>query len=144
MCTGIDVFILPRECMKQTLLEDVRIRSIKFLDIGYITCIYVTLSLIAASVTDRIMGEFDPEVEEKKSKWRLLWEILLVIWVYGLLIYAARNIAPLIPFPLHGAYGFDHYRLSELRSAMVFSLTYLTFNSYIKSKISYFYNHVMK
>jgi uncharacterized membrane protein HdeD (DUF308 family) len=119
-------------------------RSIKILDIGYITVIYVVFSIVIASFVDNIIGKFDEKKESKKPIWRILIEMILAIWFYGVLIYIVRNLVELIPFPLNGYEGFEHKRVKELGNATVFTFTFLIFCDYFKSKISFFYNTISK
>jgi hypothetical protein len=51
----------------QTLTNDILMRSIKIIDIGYITVLYFTFSVILAILTDKLMGEFDPNIEKKNQ-----------------------------------------------------------------------------
>ena len=49
--------------MTQTIANDLLMRSIKILDIGYITVLYIMFSIGFAYITDKVMGKFD----EKKT-----------------------------------------------------------------------------
>jgi len=130
--------------MTQSLSNDILMRSIKILDIGYITVLYVAISIILAFLTDKIMGEFDEKKEAKKSKIVLTVEVIITVWIYGVLIYIVRNIISLVPFPLDGYKGFEHRRVKELHSAMVFTFTYILFSKYMKSKLSFYYEYLAK
>ena len=46
--------------------KELIVRSIKILDIGYITVIYVMLGIILARLCDKKLGKFD-EKKQKKS-----------------------------------------------------------------------------
>ena len=129
--------------MKKTLENDILMRSIKLLDIGYINVLYVFMALMFAKITDLTMGKFDPAKESKKSKLRLTIELILILWVYGISIYIARNIAGLIPFPLDGYEGFKHHRVKELGSAATYTFTYVLFSAYINNKLSHYYNTIL-
>ena len=123
----------------QTLSNDILMRSIKIFDMGYITILYVTLSLLCAISVDKIFGEFDEKIEVKKPLWRLTLEFILTIWLYGVLIYVVRNLIELVPFPLDGYHGFSHKRVKELNSAMVFTFTFVLFSKYLKAKLDFYY-----
>jgi len=129
---------------KQTLENDILMRSIKILDIGYITVIYIIFSIIIATIVDTWMGQFDPKAEEKKEFWQQTIEIILFMWSYGVLIYIVRNIVERIPFPLDGYEGFDHKRVKELKSAMVFTFTFILFCDYIKKKMLFYYTNTIR
>lgn len=123
----------------QSLTDDIIIRSIKILDIGYITVLYIAMSLICAIITDKVMGEFDEQKESKKTVWRLTLEFILTIWLYGVLIYVVRNVIELVPFPFDGYHGFSHKKVKELNSAMVFTFTFVLFSKHLKSKLEFYY-----
>jgi hypothetical protein len=123
----------------QSLSNDILMRSIKIIDIGYITVLYISLSLVCAIAVDKVMGEFDEKIEAKKPLWRLTLEFILTIWLYGVLIYVVRNLIELVPFPLDGYQGFSHKRVKELGSAMVFTFTFVLFSKHLKSKLDFYY-----
>jgi hypothetical protein len=125
---------------KQSLSNDILMRSIKIIDIGYITVLYIAFSLFCAKITDKVMGKFDEKKELKKSKFRLTIELIIAVWLYGVLIYVVRNIVEIIPFPLDNFHGFSHKKVKELNSAMVFTFTFVLFSSYLKHKLSFYYN----
>lgn len=124
---------------KQTLQNDILMRFIKIIDIGYINVLYVFLSLAFAKLTDYIMGKFDSKNEMKKGKVRLTIEFILSLWIYGVIIYISRNLIELIPFPLDGYEGFNHRRVKELGSASAFIFTFVLFSDYIKNKLLFYY-----
>jgi flagellar biogenesis protein FliO len=123
----------------QTMTNDILMRSIKIIDIGYITVLYITISLVCATITDKAMGEFDEKYESKKSLWQLTLEFVLVVWFYGVLIYIVRNLIELVPFPLNNYYGFSHKKVKELSSAMVFTFTFVLFSNYLNKKLQFYY-----
>ena len=128
----------------QTLADDILMRSIKIFDIGYITILYIFISLISATFIDKVMGEFDEKKEKQKSALKLTLEFILTIWLYGILIYVVRNLIELVPFPLEGFHGFSHKKVKELDSAMVFTFTFVLFNRYLKSKLDFYYRFIQK
>jgi len=136
------MFRSAKSIPKQTLENDILMRSIKILDIGYLTIVYVILAIICAKITDAVFGEFDEEQQNKRSMAVLSLEMILSLWIYGVLIYAIRNIVPLIPFPLNGVQGFDHMRVKEVTNPTIFTIVFLTYCAHLKSKISYYYKRL--
>lgn len=122
--------------------KEIRIRSIKILDIGFITAIYLTLGIVLAKLCDRILGEFDEEKEDKKPLWLVLTELFFHLWFIGVVIYVVRNVVPLIPFPLHGVYGYDHFRVKELINAVIFFVMFMNFQTYYQKKIKHVLHRV--
>jgi hypothetical protein len=124
--------------MKQTFSNDILMRSIKIIDIGYVAIIFITFAIILSRIVDEYMGEFDEKKEENKPLWKKCIEFLLIVWLYGVIIYIARNLAELIPFPLNGYKGYDHYRLKELYNGTIFTLTFYLFCDNLKQRLSLF------
>jgi len=119
------------------LKKELIIRSIKILDIGYITAIYITLGIILATICDRNLGKFDETKESKKPLYQSIIELILYLWFIGIVVYIVRNLVPLIPFPLNGIYGFDHLRVKEVTSAALFSFAFMYFQYNYQDKIKY-------
>ena len=124
------------------LKEEVIVRGIKIIDIGFITAIYSVVGIVLAKVCDKVNGEFDKEKEDKKPTWQILVEVIFYLWFLGVVIYAVRNIIPLIPFPLDGVYGFKHILVKEVTGAAIFSITFFYFQDYYKNKIEHLFNRL--
>ena len=133
-----------KHLQKQTFSEDVLMRSIKILDIGYLTVIYVILAIICAKLVDVVFGKFDEKTEKEKSLVRLSLEMVVSLWCYGVLIYTIRNIVPLIPFPLNGYRGFDHLRVKEVTNPTVFTFVFLIYSNLLRNKILDYYKRLPK
>ena len=118
------------------LKKEIIIRSIKILDIGYVTALYLTLGIILAKVCDLYINIYDEEEDNKKSTWVILLELILYSWFLGVVIYIVRNIVPLIPFPLDGKYGFDHLRVKEVTSGATFSIAFIFYQTNYRNKIN--------
>ena len=120
-------------------MKEVMIRGIKVIDIGFITAIYLTFGIVLAKLCDRALGEFDEEKENKKPLWQLLIELFFYLWFIGVVVYLVRNVVQLIPFPFHGVYGYDHFRVKELINAVIFFVTFLHFQDYYQKKTRYLF-----
>jgi hypothetical protein len=115
-------------------------RCIKLLDIGYITVLYFVIGFTLAVLTDKIMGKFDATAAEKKSTIRVVLELLIHLWIYGLLVYFVRNIVQHTPSPFHNVWCFDHTKVKEMQSATIFTMVYLTFTVHLRKKLVYLYS----
>jgi len=120
--------------------KELIVRSIKILDIGYITVIYVMLGIILARLCDKKLGKFDEKKAKEKPIFQHLIELILLLWFIGVVIYIVRNLVPLIPFPLDGYYGFKHLKVKELTSATFFTITFMYFQVYYQNKIKYIFS----
>jgi len=120
--------------------KELIIRSIKILDIGYVTMIYFIIGLILAKICDKKLGKFDEKKASEKSIYQHMFELILYLWFIGVVIYIIRNLVPLIPFPLDGVYGFKHLKVKELTSATIFSISFMYFQVYYQNKIKYIFS----
>ena len=120
--------------------KELIVRSIKILDIGYITVIYVMLGIILARLCDKKLGKFDEKKAKEKSIFQHVIELILLLWFIGVVIYIVRNLVPLIPFPLDGYYGFKHLKVKELTSATFFTISFMYFQVYYQNKIKYIFS----
>jgi hypothetical protein len=120
--------------------KELIVRSIKILDIGYITVIYVMLGIILARLCDKKLGKFDEKKAKEKAIFQHVIELILLLWFIGVVIYIVRNLVPLIPFPLDGYYGFKHLKLKELTSATFFTISFMYFQVYYQNKIKYIFS----
>ena len=111
-----------------SLYKEVVIRSIKILNIGWSTLAYFIMAVLTLYLLNKIYGEFDIKHYEKMSDFNFAVDFICYIWLIGVLIYVARNLFPLIPFPFDGVFGFDHNKVKEVTNASVFSIFIITFN----------------
>lgn len=124
--------------------NDLLLRSIKILDIGYITVIYFILGLITSRILDKYYGKFDKINENKKSVFNVGIEIVVMMWILAILIYLARNFVEGIPSPFDGLLGFQHNLVKELGSASVFAMMLFSYFYFFKSKLDYFNKRINK
>ena len=125
-----------------TFISEVGFRSIKLLDIGYVTVIYFSVGMILAKLFDIIYGEFDEKREAKRPFFLRGLELLGMMWLSGIVIYFVRNLVELIPFPLEGVFGFKHLKLKELKGAAVFTFVFLYFQAHLRGKMNSFYSEL--
>jgi len=121
------------------LKKEAIIRSIKMLDIGILTILYFILGYIFSWLINKIYYNFDSNA--KPMKFLVFLEVCCQIFVIGILVYIIRNVIDLIPFPLEGIYGYQHFRVRELYSggvALTFGVFYAQDN--IKDKLNYIFN----
>jgi len=118
------------------------IRSIKLVDIGFLTVIYFALGILIAKGVDALYGEFDEEAEKRKSMIQITVELMLLMWLLGIIVYMTRNLVELIPFPLDNISGFDHLQLKELKGATVFVFILMHFTRHFRKKLQYYYDHI--
>ena len=126
--------------LNKNFKKELIIRTIKIIDIGFITIIYFIIGIFLAKKCDNFLGKFDEVKEEKKSIYKSLIELLLYLWFIGIVIYIVRNIVPLIPFPLDGIYGFQHLKVKKVTSTSIFCIAFLYFQKHYQNKIKYIYS----
>ena len=120
--------------------NELTIRTIKLIDISYLTIIYVTIAITISIFIDRLIGEFDEHEADKKSTFRIILEIYINLSFIAIAAYIIRNIVHMIPCPLNGLYGFDHTKVKELNGGMVFSFALFYYQLNLNKKIKYLFN----
>lgn len=123
---------------------DLDMRLVKILDIGYISIIYFILGVLVSRTFDKFYGKFDKKNDDKKSIYMVGIELLVLIWIMGIIIYIVRNLAELIPSPLDGINGFKHSMVKELGGAAVFTMIIMSYTYYFKNKLDYFNERLNK
>ena len=118
-------------------LKDILIRSIKIVDIGYISALYFTFAIVLANSLDYIIVRLFGDDYESKSKYRLFLELLCQIILTGIVSYIGRNVIQLIPFPLDGLYGFIHMGVKEVSSGSLLTSITAMFQLSLQEKILY-------
>lgn len=122
---------------------DLLLRGIKLVDICIITTLYFVLACIVSIFVDsRIMGQYDADRESRKSTARLVLDLVVYASCFSVLLYTVRNLAELIPSPLNGLFGFQHNRVSELKSAGIFTIVYFWMQYNLQARMKYLYHRV--
>jgi hypothetical protein len=122
---------------KMPRLQDFLIRTNKMIDIGFITTIYFILGAIVANMITKFQTEFNNREEDKKTVISSSLSLVLLIWINGVLIYFARNIVELIPYPLDNFFGFHHNKVKELSGATAFTFVLLYYQPNLNSMMKY-------
>ena len=116
------------------LQKELIIRSIKILDLGYIGAIQFVTGFGLAQLVDKKNGKFDKVAEAKKSTLRVILELLGLLWIDSIIIYIAKNVLELIPFPLDGVGGFNHHLMKELDLVPLLIFAFLYYQTYLEAK----------
>jgi hypothetical protein len=117
--------------------KELTIRSIKILDIGYATVFYIIASLITISLVNKyIYGKLNKEKEESKSNKKLVFDIIVKVWLISILAYIIRNVFSSIPFPLQGVQGYDHLRVKEVVNNSILLSFMILFDDNLQYKIT--------
>ena len=127
----------PVPAKKMPLLQDFLIRTNKMIDIGYITTIYFIFGAIVANMITKFQTEFKNEEEDKRTVINSSLRLILLIWINGVLIYFARNIVELIPYPFDTFFGFHHKKVKELGAATAFTFVLLYYQPNLNKMMKY-------
>jgi len=122
---------------KMPLLQDLLIRTNKMIDIGFITTIYFILGAIVANMITKYQTEFNNKEEDKRTVIKSSLSLILLIWTNGVLIYFARNLVELIPYPFDNFFGFHHKKVKELGAATAFTFVLLYYQPNLNKMMKY-------
>ena len=122
---------------KMPLLQDILIRTNKMIDIGYITTIYFILGAVVANMITKYQTEFKNKEEDKRTVIKSSLSLILLIWTNGVLIYFARNLVELIPYPFDDFFGFHHMKVKELGAATAFTFVLLYYQPNLNKMMKY-------
>lgn len=119
------------------------LRAIKLVDICMITTLYFLFACATSIFVDHyVMGRNDPSEENAKTKARLVLDLVIYASCFSVLMYTVRNLAELVPSPLNGLYGFQHSRVSELKTAGLFSIVFFWTQYKLQAKLKALYRRV--
>ena len=122
---------------KMPLKQDILIRINKIIDIGYVTTIYFIFGAIVANTLTNLQTKFNSEEEDKKTLIHCSLSLIFMVWVNGVLIYIARNLIELIPYPFDNIFGFQHNKIKEIGKATAFTFVLLYFQPNLINKMRY-------
>jgi hypothetical protein len=125
---------------KMPLLQDVLIRLNKMIDIGFITTIYFIMGAIVANIITGFQTKFDSKESDKNTLLKNIFSLVILIWTNGVLIYFARNIIELIPYPFDNYFGFHHKKVKELGAATAFTFVLLYYQPNLNNMMKYLKN----
>jgi hypothetical protein len=123
--------------------KELLIRSIKLLDISLLGIYYFIGGVILSIMIDKLFSKYDEEIYEKKTIMEIFIECCLYISLIMVCVYILRNIIELIPFPLHGYYDYDHYKVREIRGGVLISFAIVTFQPNLKDKVNKLVNKII-
>jgi hypothetical protein len=127
----------PVPAKKMPVLQDILIRGNKMIDIGFITTIYFILGAIVANMITSFQTEFNNKEEDKRTVISSTLSLILLIWMNGVLIYFARNLVELIPYPFDTFFGFHHNKVKELGAATAFTFVLLYYQPNLNNMMKY-------
>lgn len=124
------------------LQKELIIRSIKIIDLVYITLIFfITGYIIGVLLDDFLYFRFNKNNDKnkinkpKKTKFQLIIEIFIQLTLIVIISYIARNLIELIPFPLDGIIGYQHLLVKELKTGSLFMIFMIMFSYNLQIKL---------
>lgn len=121
---------------KQTLKEDLIIRSIKILDFAFIIPIYTLGAVFGAILLDKYVYKYIKIVNKSniqdETDIQLFTNIIILLLTNTIMAYFLRNLLQKIPFPLENYYGFKHMKVKEVSSGSIIMMILLIFSNEIR------------
>lgn len=125
--------------MKEFVQCHIARRLVRISYIGFASAAYFVAAACAAYILEACIGNFDIEVESKKSTVRLCVELVLHMWIVGIVIYEVRMLVEAIPF-MEGMFGFQRKHIAAVTTGSVFVVMFIGFQRYLGRKLEYVYN----
>ena len=124
---------------KQTLKEDLIIRSIKILYFAFIIPIYTLGALICSIFLDNYVYKYikivdKPNIQDE-SDIQLFTNIVILLFTNIIVAYILRNLLQKIPFPLDNFHGFKHMKVTEVKSGSIIMMILFIFSNEIRVNI---------
>lgn len=113
-------------------------RIVRISYFGMTTSLFFVLAIISALIVDFFMGDFDRAKAARKSTLRLSLELVVHMWIVGIIIYEMRALVDMIPF-FDGKYGFERQGLASVTAGGVFVVMFIGFQKHLTEKIQYLY-----
>jgi len=121
---------------KQTLKEDLIIRSIKILDFAFIIPIYTLGGVFGAILLDKYVYKYIKIVNKSniqdETDIQLFTNIVILLLTNTIMAYFLRNLLQKIPFSLENYYGFKHMKVKEVSSGSIIMMILLIFSNEIR------------
>jgi len=117
--------------------------AVKLGDIGYVTVLYFIAAMIFAKVFNQMYEARTAKEYDEMPIWHLTADVLLHIFLVGVVAYFMRNLVGLVPSPLDGLAGFQHARLKELQGGFILAVLIFMFQQSLRDKITSFAKRVM-
>ena len=121
---------------RQTLKEDLIIRSIKILDFAFIIPIYTLGAVFGAILLDKYVYKYIKIVNKSniqdETDIQLFTNIVILLLTNTIMAYFLRNLLQKIPFPLENYYGFKHMKVKEVSSGNIILIILLIFSNEIR------------
>lgn len=122
--------------IKQTLKENLIIKSIKILDFAFIIPIYTLGSIFGAIMLDKYVYKYIKIVNKSniqdESDIQLFTNIVILLLSNTIMAYFLRNLLQKIPFPLDNYHGFEHMKVKEVSYGNIIMIILLIFSNEIR------------
>ena len=123
-----------------------KLEIVKILNMAYIFLLHFFPALICTYIFDKIFDNRTEEEYDKVYTFLIFIEIWLHFWCILILYYIFSNTIIKIPSPFDNLFnsGFKNILSNELKNSIVFSITFLMFQTSLREKIEVFKSRIFK
>jgi hypothetical protein len=118
------------------------LRLVKILDAGFLSSIYLLISVTVANKLNYYFEGLDEKKEHKKTFLRRTLELLGITWLLVAIIYIIQCLVEFIPSPFHAMAGFQHYPPKEIQYTGVFIFILVFLQTHYRERLVAYENDI--
>lgn len=125
-----------------TMHHEVALRLVKILDAGFLSSIYLLISVTVANKLNYYFEGLDEKKEHKKTFLRRTLELLGITWLLVAIIYIIQYLVEFIPSPFHAIAGFNYYRPKDIEYTGIFIFILLFLQTHYRERLIAYENDI--
>ena len=118
------------------------LRLVKILDAGFVSSIYLFISVTVANKLNYYFEGLNEKKEHKKTFLRRTLELLGITWLLVAIIYIIQYLVEFIPSPFHALTGFDYYRPKDIQYTGIFIFILLFLQTHYRERLIAYENDI--
>ena len=118
------------------------LRLVSILDAGFLSSIYLLISVTVANKLNYYFEGLDEKKEHKKTFLRRTLELLGITWLLVAIIYIIQCLVEFIPSPFHALAGFKYDRPKEIQYTGIFIFILVFLQTHYRERLVAYENDI--